>query len=226
MDRYGIDIPDSAGMVDAGLSIMPKLVPGPSNKVTSYINNPNPAYIRGFEVEWQTYFYYLPRPFNTLVFTANYTRTWSEMDYLQIGTQDSTYRIGRFTYHKYKTTESERNARLLGQADHILNLALGVNYKDFSGRISYKYIGNVLSSVGIRPEEDEFTRSINTWDLSLKQKLPVKGMTIGFEGINIFHSPIKTYRKFRRNMTDKIVENGVMTLYGPRKFSLYLRYNL
>jgi len=225
VDRYGVSYPDSAEMVSAGLGITSKQVPGVSDKVTTYVNNPNPAYIRGFEIEWQTYFYYLPKPFNSLVLSANYTRTWSEMDYLQIGTVDSTYRVGRFTYHKYKTIEEERNARLLGQADHILNLALGVNYKDFAGRISYKYIGNVLSSVGKRPEEDIFTRSINRWDVSLKQKLPVKGLTVGFEGINIFHSPTENFRKFRRNTTDKIVENNVTTIYSPRKFSLYLRYN-
>lgn len=232
LSRYGVSCPDSAGMVDAGLNIKASQVPGQSTVTTTYVNNPNPAFIRGFELDWQTYFYYLPKPFNTLVLSANYTKTWSEMDYLQLAREDSTYQVGRFTFHKYKTIEKVRNMRLLGQADDVVNIALGVNYKGFAGRISFRYTGEMLSSagvrrneLGIRPEDDLYTRPITRWDISLKQKLPIEGLMIGFEGVNIFHSPEKTYKIFRRRAGEPIIENGVTTRYTPRKFSLYLRYN-
>jgi len=121
--------------------------------------------------------------------------------------------------------EKKRNMRLLGQADDVINVALGVNYKGFAGRISYRYTGEMLTWIGVRPEEDEYIRPISRWDISLKQKLPIKGLVIGFEGINIFHSPEKTYRVFRRVANGPIFENEVTTRYIPRKFSLYLRYN-
>jgi TonB-dependent receptor len=232
LSYYGVDFPDSAEMVNAGLGILPAALPGSSNKVTTYVNNPNPAYIKGLELEWQTYFWYLPKPFNVLVLSANYTRTWSDMDYLQIETKDTTItyidpKTGKpRTRTEYQTIESVRkNTRLVGQADHLVNVALGVNYKGFAGRISFRLTDNMLSYVGIRPEEDEFTRTVTRWDISLKQKLPIKGLSIGFEGINIFHSPTETYKVFRRSSDTPIIENTATTQYEPRKFSLYLRYN-
>ena len=225
LSYYGVSCPDSAGMVGAGLNIIPSQVPGRSTEVTTYVNNPNAAYIKGFELDWQTYFYYLPKPFNTLVLSANYTKTWSEMDYLQLELKDSTYKDGKIIKHIYKMVENKRNMRLLGQADDVINVALGVNHKGFAGRISYRYTGEMLTWIGVRPEEDEYIQPISRWDISLKQKLPIKGLVIGFEGINIFHSPEKTYRVFRRVANGPIFENEVTTRYIPRKFSLYLRYN-
>ncbi|MFA5729218.1 MAG: TonB-dependent receptor, partial [Candidatus Neomarinimicrobiota bacterium] len=236
LSHYGVSCPDSAGMVDAGLNIIPSQVPGQSTVTTTYVNNPNPAYIRGFELDWQTYFWYLPKPFNTLVLSANYTKSWSEMDYQQLEREDSSYSVvvnGRTKYYtKYKTVERVRNMRLLGQADDVVNIAIGVNHKGFAGRLSFRYTGEMLSSagvrrneIGIRPEDDLYTRPITRWDISITQKLPIKGLLIGFEGVNIFHSPEETYKIFRRAAGEPIIENLVTTRYIPRKFSLYLRYN-
>lgn len=222
IDRYGITFPDSATLVHLGID--PTQVPGPSSRVTSYVNNPYPAYLKGFELEWQTNFWYLPRPLNTLVLNVNYTRVWSEMDYLQIETQDSLYQVGRIWYHKYKTIEGIRTARLLGQGDHLVNVALGVDYKGFSGRLSFRMQDDVLSTVGIRPEEDQHTEAIYRWDLTLKQKLPIEGLILGFNGVNLFHSPTKTYQTFRRDNTSPIIKNGVEKTYEPRTLYLYLRY--
>ena len=41
------------------------------------LNNPNTAYIRGVEIDWQTNFWYLPEPFNSLVLNVNYTKSCS-----------------------------------------------------------------------------------------------------------------------------------------------------
>jgi TonB-dependent receptor len=199
--------------------------PGPSEKITTFLNNPHPAYIRGIELEWQTNFWYLPKPLNALVLNINYTRAWSDMDYQQIINQPVSYQDGRFTRYHYNTTDTVRNARLIYQGDNILNIALGVDYKGFSGRISFNMQGNVITSVGSRPEDDQFTGNIYKWDFTLQQKLPIDGLSIALNGINIFHNPIYTYQKFRKADGGPILDNLESTDYSPRIFELNLRYS-
>ena len=47
----------------------------------TYINNPNPIDLYGIETEWQTHFWYLPKPFNGLVLNVNYTHIFSKASY-------------------------------------------------------------------------------------------------------------------------------------------------
>jgi hypothetical protein len=148
------------------------------------------------------------------------------MDYQQIRNIDSTYRENGRIRHYYKSVDTLRNARLIYQGDHILNIALGIDYKGFSGRISFNMQGDVITNVGSRPEEDEFTGNIYKWDFTLQQKLPIDGLSIAFNGINILHSPTKTYQKFRRDVNGEILENLVSETYSPRRFELSLRYNM
>lgn len=200
--------------------------PNRSQLVSSYVNNPNPGYLRGFEIEWQTNFWYLPKPFNSLVLNINYTRTWSKMDYQVIENIDSVAGSGIKQKHYYLTKSRIYTGRLLHQADHILNIAIGVDYKGFSGRISYNLKDAVTSYVGVRPEEDQLTTAIHKWDLTLQQKLPIDGLTIAFNGINLFRKPIKTYRDFRRPNTTQIISNLASTTYSPTFYEVSLRYSL
>jgi len=227
LSYYNISFPDS--LTFSALGIKPAGMPTASQLVTTYVNNPNPAYVRGLEVEWQTNFWYLPRPLNTLVLTVNYTKSWSDMDYQQIRNIDSAYQDPlnpRITRHKYITIDTLRNARLLFQSNDVLNMALGVDYKDFSGRLSFNLQGNVITAVGNRPEEDQFTGNIYRWDLTLQQKLPIEGFRVVFDAVNLFHNPIKTYQKFRRTANGEVLENLQSTAYSPRFIQLSLRYSL
>jgi hypothetical protein len=147
------------------------------------------------------------------------------MDYQQIINQSVPYQDGRFTRYHYITTDTIRNARLIYQGDNVLNIALGVDYKGFSGRISFNLQGNVITSVGSRPEEDQFTGNIYKWDFTLQQKLPVEGLSIALNGINIFHNPIYTYQKFRRAVGGPILDNLESTDYSPSIYELNLRYS-
>ena len=83
---------------------------------------------------------------------------------------------------------------------------------------------DVLSEVGIRPEADKHTEAIYRWDLTLRQKLWIEGLEIGFNGINITHSSKKIYRIFRRDPNSPIVRNRAEEIYEPRSLYLYLRY--
>jgi TonB-dependent receptor len=227
LSHYNASFPDSATW--RALGITP---PSPSDQISSYINNPAPAYVKGLEFEWQTNFWYLPNPLNSLVLNINYTRVWSEMDYLQVRNISQSYIYidpvtgRRFTRFRYLSIDTTRTARLLNQGDDILNIALGVDYKGFSGRISFNMQGNVITSVGSRPETDQFTHNIYRWDFTLKQQLPIEGLSISLSGVNIFHNATVTYSKFRRTIDGPIFDNELSTLYTPRIFEFNLRYTL
>ena len=232
---YNITFPDSAfwrSQVDEGSpeGIKP---PGASDVIQTWINNPHPAYIKGLEVEWQTHFWYLPKPMNSLVLSANYTKIWSEMDYQQIiNTAIYETVINPITHRPeeklvgYNTTDTLRTARLLNQGNDIVNIALGFDYEGFSGRISYNLQGNVITVIGRRPEDDQFTGNIQRWDFTLKQRLPVEGLSIQLSGRNIFHNVTETYRNFRRVNNGAIFDNLSSISYSPRVFELNLRYTM
>ena len=218
---YDVSFPDSSTWLGLGLQ-----APAKSTQISTFINNNHPAHIRGIELEWQTRFWYLPGPFDNLVMNINYTRVWSDMDYRQVLNIDSTYQVGRFTYHKYMTKDTTRNARLLDQSDHVLNVALGVDYKGFSGRVSFNLQSNVITTVGATPELDQFTGSIYRWDLTLKQALPLEGLSLSFDVQNLTHSPTTTYQRFRRVAGGEVSDNVAQTQYYPSFYQLSLRYSL
>lgn len=219
---YNVPFPDTATFQAIGITDFLE----PSELVTVYINNPYPGYVKGFEVEWQSNFISLPSPLNSMVLNVNYTRTWSSMDYLRIENTDSTWQEGRFIRHKYITKSKKVNGRLLYQGDHILNVAIGFDYKGFSGRVSYNLQDAVTSYVGNRPEEDQTTGRIHRWDVTLKQELPIHGLSLTFNGVNIFRSAVKTYQRFIRPGTTNVISNLVNTSYTPSYYELVLRYSL
>ena len=227
LSYYNVSFPDSAFWQSQVSSSSPNGIepPAGSDKITTWLNNPHPAYIKGLEFEWQTNFWYLPQPLNSLVLNINYTRVWSKMDYQQLKNQPVRDPItGRIT--DYVTTDTVRTARLLNQGDDILNIALGVDYKGFSGRISFNLQGNVITVVGSRPEDDQFTGNIYKWDFTIKQELPIEGLSVSLSGINIFHNPVENYRKFRRVLDGPVSDYLSQTRYTPRIYSLNLRYAL
>jgi len=228
LSSYNVSFPDSSIWKELGFQ--ENQWPVKSDVITTYLNNPDPAYVKGLEFEWQTNFWYLPRPLNALVLNINYARIWSEMDYQQIQNTEETETYienGRVkTRPVYITTDSVRTARLLNQADHILNVALGIDYKGFSGRLSFNLQGDVISYIGTRPELDQYTGNVYKWDITLKQQLPVEGLSIAFNGVNILHNVRKVYQKFPNALGGSINENLFRTTYQPRIFELNLRYSL
>ncbi len=200
----------------------------PQELVTTYLNNPRPGYLRGFEVEWQTNFWYLPKPFNSLVLNINYTRTWSSMEYTRIINRESVYTRppSPIRYREFISKDTVYKSKLLQQGDHIINIVLGFDYKDFSARLSYNLQDAVNSYIGNVETDDQFTGKIHRWDLTLQQKLPIEGVSIAFNGINMFRKPIKTYQRFRRPGAAQLNENLVTTIYTPSFYELSLRYSL
>ncbi|MEX2603012.1 MAG: TonB-dependent receptor [Gracilimonas sp.] len=193
--------------------------------ISTFLNNPNPAHVKGFELDWQTHFWYLPKPFNNTVLNVNYTRLFSEMAYEYINIQSETICDPRCSTSFFEN-QTTRKARLLQQGDHIVNVALGVDYEGFSGRVSFRMQGDVQTNApGQRPEDDTFTGNIYYWDFTLRQKLPVDGLSLFANGINIFHTPNKSYQTFPREDGGPSLENLTNESYYPRRFQLGIRFS-
>ena len=140
-------------------------------------NNPYPVDLNGFEIDYQTRFWYLPGMLSGLVFNANYTRTFSEVKYPRTEIQQEfvfTPTFGVITTN----VDSFYVDRLIDQPDEIFNFSLGYDYKGFSGRLSMLYMSDVFTSTNFWPEMRESTDSYKRYDLSMKQKLPIEGLEL------------------------------------------------
>jgi TonB-dependent receptor len=223
-DQYAAStyIPDSTFLAQHFLFTVPN-----TQTVGISLNNPNDGYIRGVEIDWQTNFWYLPGLLSSLVLDVNYTKSGSNTSYTVL-TPTITTAINPITHRPYSiyTTESSSyNGRLIQQANDVVNIALGADYKGFHARISFNMTGNVINSIGTRPEEAAFTGNIYKWDFLVKQELPIDGLSISLNGVNIFHNGIKTYRNYRINPEAPITKNLISVLYYPSVFSMNLRYS-
>ena len=138
-------------------------------------NNPYPIDLSGFEIDYQTRFWYLPGMLSGLVFNANYTKTRSEVKYPRT-TIDYDFSLG-FPL-QYANTDSFYVDRLIDQPNDIINFSLGYDYKGFSGRLSMLYMGDVFMSTDFWPELRQTTDAYKRYDLSMKQTLPVKGLEL------------------------------------------------
>lgn len=148
----------------------------------TYTNSAYPAYVRGFEVDLQTRFWYLPEPFNGIVLGANYTHISSKATYPW--RNDTTIIIPPRTT-KVVTIDRTRPGRLLNQPDDVLNAYIGYDYEGFSIRFSFLYQGNSVSTVGAFTEQDGFTNDYFRVDASVRQKLPWAGLQVFVDVFNL-----------------------------------------
>jgi len=141
------------------------------------LNNPFTVKLEGFEIDYQTNFWYLPGILSGLVFNTNYTRSFSEVKYPRT-TID--YQISWVPSFQVITTnlDSFYVDRLIDQPSDIFNLSLGYDYKGFSGRVSMLHMSDVFTTTNFWPELRETADSYTRYDLSMKQELPVKGLEL------------------------------------------------
>jgi hypothetical protein len=214
-------VPDSALLWNAfGYAAIPQ------DQVQVNLNNPNAGFMRGIEIDWQTSFWYLPFPLNLFVLDINYTKSGSNMAYREI--TNSVVPVlqanGRYK-NTYITTDTVYVGRLIQQANDVVNAALGVDYKGLSARLSFNMQGNVLNNVGNRPEASGFTGNVYRWDFTIKQNLPLEGLSIALNGTNIFHNGISTYRYYRMGPDLPVTKNLQSVLYPISTFQANLRYS-
>ena len=162
------------GICKAGLEAKPYYLTNkePASHLTynisTYINNPFVINNKGLEFDWQTNFWYLPKPLNGLVLNLNYTYVHLKAEYPWVisGATSETDIDSSFT------------DRLLYQPNSIVNLAVGYDYKGFSIRVSMLYQNDVFTGVNHFPQLRSSTAAYRRWDISVKQKLPWYGLQL------------------------------------------------
>ena len=154
----------------------------------TYVNSPYKAYIRGFEIDFQTRLWYLPEPLNGIVLGVNYTLISSKAVYPWrndtpiILPPDSLHPRGQA---KVITLDRTRSGRLLNQPDDVLNAYIGYDYEGFSGRLSFLFQGNSVNTIGAFAEQDGFTKNYFRVDVSVRQKLPWFGLQVFLDIFNV-----------------------------------------
>jgi len=144
-------------------------------RLYTYTNSPYTAYLRGFEIDIQTRFWYLPEPLNGIVLGVNYTHISSSAIYPW--RNDTTIIIPPRTT-KVITLDRTRSGRLINQPDDVLNAYIGYDYEGFSARLSFLFQGNSVSNIGAFAEQDGFTKDYFRIDASVRQKLPFTGLQL------------------------------------------------
>jgi hypothetical protein len=120
------------------------------------------------------------------------------------------------------------NNSLLHQADDIANVSLGYDFKGFSARLSFRFQGNVLSTINSLPQLNEYTDDVYKFDFAMKQNIPFKfgDLEVFFNAINFTNVP---YGRF----VDYPVQSGGVTSiqrkttykrYTGQQFQLGLRF--
>ena len=160
--------------------------------INIWLNLDQTSYLRGAELSWQTNFWYLPFPFNGLVLGINYTKIGSNAQYYtprkeKIQTGPNPWEIEEVRVDTFQTQS------LVDQPNDILNIALGYDYEGFSMRVAYNFQGKTLSYKTNYVESDGYTHDYSRLDLSVRQKLPLEGLSVQFLLSNITANAEESY---------------------------------
>ena len=166
------------------LSNYPDLPQGGQQLYTfnTYINNPMPIDLWGLETEWQTHFWYLPKPFDGLVLNINYTHIFSEANYPRSIVYTSYDDEGNMVQ---TVSDTFYTARMLDQPNDVLNLVLGYDFAGFSARVSLLYQDNIFKRPDFWMQQRVYSAKYTRWDISLKQDLPWYGIQLLFNINNL-----------------------------------------
>lgn len=165
-------------------------------------NLDNTSYLRGVELSLQTSFWYLPAPFNGIVLGLNYSKISSNAEYY-------TSRIEQYKPDPTKPwiieetrIDSFQTTSLIDQPNDIFNISFGYDYKDFSMRIAFNFQGKTLAYKSDYVESDGYTQNYSRLDLSVRQKLPVEGLSVQFLMSNLTEEVDMSYtyqKKYNNN---------------------------
>jgi hypothetical protein len=141
----------------------------------TYINNPIPIDLWGVETEWQTNFWYLPKPFDGLVLTVNYTHIFSEASYPRSEVTTEYDDMGNMTQ---TVKDTFYTTRLLNQPNDIVNVSFGYDFAGFSARLSMLYQDNIFKQPDFWMQNRVNSVAVTRWDLAVKQELPWFGIQV------------------------------------------------
>ena len=137
--------------------------------INTWINLDATSYVRGFELDWQTNFWYLPSFLKGFVLNINYTHINSETSY----PFQTSVKLGTGPFAQTIFVDSTRDGRMPNQPNDVFNFTLGYDIGGFSARLSYVYTDNILVGVNrTYAELDAYTGAYKRWDFTAYQKLP------------------------------------------------------
>ncbi len=138
------------------------------------INDQYPVYDYGFEVDWQTHFWYLPGPLSGLILNVNYTHVYSKATYpyTYLNTVKPTYPV------IIDTVVTNFSDRLIDQPNDIVNATLGYDLGGFGARVSMLYNGNIFYQYNFWPQLRSNEAQYMRYDAQVKQNLPWSGLQI------------------------------------------------
>lgn len=194
---------------------------GAAPQVSTNRNNPNPAKYYGFELEWQTHFWYLPSILNGLVLNINYAHIYSEME-LQYDSLKTT-REGFPPRTKYSLVPRTVKTRMPDQPAYILNITIGYDYETFSARLSYLYQTDKLTSIGYdgtlpTTRLSTYSGAYGRWDLTLQQKID--------KNFQVFANFNNLNNRRDQNLVGANLQNPSYIEYYGFTMDIGLRYNL
>lgn len=137
--------------------------------INTWINLDATSYVKGFELDWQTHFWYLPSFLKGFVLNVNYTHINSETTY----PFQTSVKLGTGPFAQTVFVDSTRTGRMPNQPNDVFNFTLGYDIGGFSARLSFVYQDNILVGVNRTYDElDSYTAAYKRWDFTAYQKLP------------------------------------------------------
>ena len=184
--------------------------------INKTVNNTSPANLYGFEIEWQTRFWYLNNFLNKFILTINYTQTFSDVSYDRTVLKQEFLQVP--PYVTLVEEVSPYNERLLFQPKNIFNFTLGFEDKGWSSRLSFLFQNNIFSTPNffetLRGATDKYYRL----DFNLRKNLPWDGFELLANVNNINAAAEK----------DKLISNNALIkqqFYGVT-YDLGIRYRI
>ncbi len=157
--------------------------------------------LKGFEIEYQANFHYLPGLLKNLVFRMNYTYLASS-SFLRKYEKLISFSNGHLVTN-YDT--GYREGPMPTQPDYIANISVGYDIAGLSLRLSTFFQGAMLTSVGNQEENDNYVEPYNRMDFSLRYRFN-EHMSIMANGVNITNT------------------DDAASLHGTDKYSSYRTY--
>tara|TARA_B100001115_G_C15843350_1_gene423619 strand:+ start:681 stop:3566 length:2886 start_codon:yes stop_codon:yes gene_type:complete len=154
-------------------------------------NSPFKTDVNGYEVEWQTRSWWLPKPLDGFILNFNYSKIYSKTTYPRSFVVNN--QIPTFPFIEISVIDTFRTGPMPFQSDDIANLSIGYEREKFSSRVSVIYQGKTLSNIGVRKEIDGFTDDLTRIDFTLNYKINDK-ISFFINCSNITNQPDKSYR--------------------------------
>lgn len=137
--------------------------------INTWINLDGTSYVSGFELDWQTNFWYLPSFLKGFVLNVNYTHINSETSY----PFQTSVKLGSGPFAQTVFVDSIRTGRMPNQPDDVFNFTIGYDVGGFSARLSHVSTNNILVGINRTYDElDSYTGAYKRWDFTAYQKLP------------------------------------------------------